>query len=338
MRMRWRDFELPNRVLVDETTARPDYAKFLAEPFERGFGTSIGNGLRRVLLSSLEGTAVTSVRIDGVQHEFSTIPGVVEDVTEIVLNLKELLVRFETPEPKILRIQKTGEGVVTAADVDHDQNCEIINPAQHICTLSGDDAAFSAEMVVRKGRGYVTAEENIEDDMPIGTIPMDSIFSPVRRVRYETEATRVGKMTNYDRLVVEVWTDGTITPEMALVEAAKIHRKHLNPFVHYFEAGKELQKSVTIEVAEPEEEASRNIREMLDRPITELDLSVRAANCMEVEGIETIGQLCARTETEMLGVRNFGKTSLREIRKKLDERGLELGMEEARSLAASKEG
>ena len=337
MRMRWRDFELPSRVIVDEKTARPDYAKFIAEPFERGFGTSIGNGLRRVLLSSLEGTAVTSIRIDGVQHEFSTLPGVVEDVTEIVLNLKDLLVRFHTDEPKVVRIQKTGEGPVTAADVEHDQNCEIVNPDQHICTLSAENATFAAELTVRRGRGYVTAEENIDEDMPIGTIPMDSIFSPVRRVRYSTESTRVGKMTNYDRLVVEVWTDGTITPEMALVEAAKIYRKHLNPFVHYFEAGKELQRSVTIEVAPAEEEVGDNIREVLERPIGDLDLSVRAANCMEVEGIQTVGELCARTEMEMLDVRNFGKTSLREIKKKLEERGLELGMEEAKALVA-KEG
>jgi DNA-directed RNA polymerase subunit alpha len=337
MRMRWRDFELPSRVMVDETTARPDYARFIAEPFERGFGTSIGNGLRRVLLSSLEGTAVTSVRIDGVQHEFSTLPGIVEDVTEIVLNLKELLVRFHTDEAKVLRINRSGEGIVTAADVEHDQNCEIVNPDLHICTLSDDKASFSAEMVVKKGRGYVTAEENIEDDMPIGTIPMDSIFSPVRRCRYATENTRVGKMTNYDRLVVELWTDGTITPEMALVEGAKIYRKHLNPFVHYFEAGKELQRTVTIEVAPAEEEAHESVRELLQRPISELDLSVRAANCMEVEGITTIGELCARTEAEMLEVRNFGKTSLREIKKKLEERELELGMEEAMALVG-KEG
>ncbi len=338
MRMRWRDFELPSRVIVDENTARPDYAKFIAEPFVRGFGTTIGNGLRRVLLSSLEGTAVTSVRIDGVQHEFSTIPGVVEDITEIILNLKEILVRFHTNEPKILRLNRTGEGVVTAADLEHDQNCEIVNPDQHICTLGADTASFSAELVVKRGRGYVTSEENIEDDMPIGTVPMDSIFSPVRRVRYGTESTRVGKMTNYDRLVVEVWTDGTITPEMALVEASKIYRKHLNPFVHYYEAGKELQRAVTIEVGPPEEDAGKNVREMLEKPIGDLDLSVRAANCMEVEGIATIGELCARTEADMLEVRNFGKTSLREIKKKLEERDLELGMEEAKALMSGKEG
>jgi DNA-directed RNA polymerase subunit alpha len=338
MRIRWRDFELPSRVSVDEKTARPDYAKFIAEPFERGFGTSIGNALRRVLLSSLEGTAVTSVRIEGVQHEFSTLPGVLEDVTEIVLNLKDLLVRFHTDEPKVLRVSKRGEGAVTAADIEHDQNCEIVNPDLRICTLGSDTASFSAEMVVRKGRGYVTAEENIEEDMPIGTIPVDSIFSPVRRVRYSTESTRVGKMTNYDRLVVEVWTDGTVHPEMALVEATKILRKHLNPFVHYYEAGKELQKAVTIEVAPAEGEDQRSVRELLEKPIEDLDLSVRAANCMEVEGIKTIGELCARTEADMLEVRNFGKTSLREIKKKLEERGLELGMEEAKALVASREG
>ena len=259
-------------------------------------------------------------------------------MTEIVLNLKELLVRFHTDEPKILRLNRTGEGLVTAADLEHDQNCEIVNPDQLICTLASDSAAFSAEMVVKKGRGYVTAEENIEDDMPIGTIPMDAIFSPVRRVRYGTENTRVGKMTNYDRLLVEVWTDGTITPEMALVEASKIYRKHLNPFVHYYEAGKELQRAVTIEVAPAEEEAGRNVREMLERSINDLDLSVRAANCMEVEGIKTIGELCARTEADMLEVRNFGKTSLREIKKKLEERELELGMDEARTLIAGREG
>ena len=344
MRIRWRDFELPSRVIVDEQTARPDYGRFIAEPFERGFGATVGNGLRRVLLSSLEGTAVTSVKIEGVLHEFSTIAGVVEDVTEIVLNLKDLLVRFHTAEPKTLRIKRKGEGEVTAADIEHDQNCEIVNPDLRICTISDSKTTFQAEMTVRRGRGYVTAEENISEEMPVGTIPVDSIFSPVRRVKFNTEATRVGKMTNYDRLVVEVWTDGTLTPEMALVEAAKIYRKHLNPFVHYFEAGKELQRAPTIEVAPAassfeialdEPEAPSAGSEHFERDIADLDLSVRAANCMEVAEIKTIGELCARTEEQLLGVRNFGKTSLREIKKKLEGFGLSLGMEDAKAFIAS---
>ncbi len=344
MRIRWRDFELPSRVIVDEQTARPDYGRFIAEPFERGFGATVGNGLRRVLLSSLAGNAVSSVKIEGVLHEFSTIDGVVEDVTEIILNLKDLLIRFHTNEPKVLKIKRSGEGEVTAADIEHDQNCEIVNPDLRICTISDPKAKFEAEMTVRRGRGYITAEENISEEMPVGTIPVDSIFSPVRRVKFNTESTRVGKMTNYDRLVVEVWTDGTVTPEMALVEAAKIYRKHLNPFVHYFEAGKEFQRAAAIEIAPPVTGGAEITLEptptvghdQFDRSIADLDLSVRAANCMEVAEIKTIGELCARTEAQLLDVRNFGKTSLREIKKKIEGLGLSLGMEDAKAFVASR--
>src|SRR5262245_35501468 len=243
MRIRWRNLELPTKVVADPATRTDTYAKFTAEPFERGYGVTVGNGLRRVLLSSIEGTAVTSVKVQGAKHEFSSLDGVKEDVTDIVLALKRLRVRFHTDDPKVLTIEKKGPGPVTGADVQTGSDCEVVNKDLVICTLT-TDRSFEAELEVRKGRGYVTSEENAREEHEIGVIPMDAIFSPVQRVRYRTENTRVGKMTNYDRLILELWTDGTITPEMALVEAGKIYRKHLNPFVTFFDVGKELQATV----------------------------------------------------------------------------------------------
>ncbi|MBI4576055.1 MAG: DNA-directed RNA polymerase subunit alpha [Planctomycetes bacterium] len=327
MRIRWREFELPTRVEVDRPTLTPTYGRFTAEPFERGFGTTVGNSLRRVLLSSIEGTAVTSLRIEGVQHEFSSIPGVVEDVTDIILNVKQLLVRLHSDEPQRIRIDKAGKGVVTAADIIHDATVEVVNPELHVATLA-DDGRLQMEMEVRKGRGYVTAEEHMRGEQEIGLIPVDSIYSPVLRVKYHTENTRIGQLTNYDKLLLEVWTDGTVTPEMAMVEAGKILRKHLSPFVAYFETGSQF---VPDEARDAEErrgaKEKRELMEKLARPISDLDLSVRASNCIEAEGIRTVGELCARTETSMLKVRNFGKTSLKEIKKKLSDLGLSLGME-----------
>ena len=327
MRIRWRSFELPTRVVPDVETLSESYGRFIAEPFERGFGITIGNSLRRVLLSSLEGSAVTSVKIEGVSHEFSTIEGVKEDVTDIILNLKQLLVRLDTPEPQKIRIDVERKGEIRGSDIIAPADVKVVNPDLLIATLT-EDGAFRAELEVRKGRGYVTAEENAQGEQEIGLIPVDSIFSPVRRVKYATENTRVGQMTNYDRLILEVWTDGTVSPEMALVEGSKILRKHLNPFVQYFELGKELeQEKVQVEETTLLDQEKDDLRARLNAPVGELELSVRAANCLEAENIKTVRDLVVRPESEMLKFRNFGKTSLTEIKEKLAERNLELGMD-----------
>ncbi|MEQ8766832.1 MAG: DNA-directed RNA polymerase subunit alpha [Planctomycetota bacterium] len=333
MRIRWRNLELPTRVVADQDDLSDTYGKFYIEPFERGYGTTIGNSLRRVLLSLLEGTAVTSIKLKGVDHEFSSIEGVREDVTAIILNVKNLLVRLHTDESVKLTIDVDKKGDVTAADIEAPHNAEVVNTDLHIATLSVK-THFQLEMEVRKGRGYVTAEENAGDEQEIGVIPIDSVFSPVYQVRYRTEDTRVGKFTNYDRLILELWTDGTVHPEMALVEASKICRKHLNPFVQYFELGNELPGADIAEMevqrsSSDDEEAPAAASasdEVLDASIDSLDLSVRAKNCLDAEGIRTLGDLVVRDEADMLKVRNFGKTSLREIKKKLEERGLSLGM------------
>jgi DNA-directed RNA polymerase subunit alpha len=328
MRIRWRGFELPTRITVDQRTLTNTYGKFVAEPFERGYGITIGNGLRRVLLSSLEGSAVTSVKFKGVKHEFSTVPGVVEDVTDIILNIKSLTIKLHDDHPRKIRIETRKKGEIKAKDIITDGGAEIINPDLHIATLS-EDADFLVEMEVKKGRGYVTAEENEPEEPEIGLIAVDSVFSPVRKVKYYTEDTRVGRRTNYDRLIMEIWTNGVITPEMAMVEAAKVLRKHLNPFVQYFEIGRELPRAEAkpaLEVAEVGKEVSGELYAKLERPVSELDLSVRASNCLEAANIRTIGELAALTEEEVLGIRNFGKTTLKEVKKKLSQLGLSLGM------------
>jgi DNA-directed RNA polymerase subunit alpha len=329
MRIRWREFELPNRVVRDETVSDDTYGMFIAEPFEKGFGTTVGNGLRRVLLSSLEGAAATHVKIGGVDHEFSSIDGVVEDVTEIILNVKRLLVRIESNEPRTLRLSKSSKGVVTAADFKETSDTEVVNKDLYVCTISKDDVAFDIEVTVRRGRGYVTADENYDEDMELGVIPVDSIFSPVQRVRYGKHATRVRKMTNYDKLVVELSTDGTNSPEMAMLEAAKIYRKHLNPFILPGDGGESAPAGIFAGLSSGAEEVSpaTSQKELLSRPISTLDLSVRAANCMSEQQIETVAELVRRTKDELLLVKNFGKTSLREIEKKLKELQLELGMD-----------
>ena len=346
MRIRWRNLELPTKVVADPATRTDTYAKFVAEPFERGFGVTVGNGLRRVLLSSIEGTAVTSVKIQGVKHEFSSLDGMKEDVTDVVLALKRLRVRFHSEDPKVLTIEKKGPGQVTGADVRCGSDCEVVNKDLVIATLTSD-RAFEAEIEVKKGRGYVTQEENAREEHEIGVIPLDAIFSPVQRVRYRTENTRVGKMTNYDRLVIELWTDGTVTPEMALVEAGKIYRKHLNPFIHFFDVGKELgtpgaapsvvapafagAPSAAVEAGG---EGSDDLRRKLALPVSSLDLSVRAGNALEAEGIQTVGELVGRTEEQLLKLKNFGRTSIKEVEKKLQAMELSFGMDVASVLGS----
>ena len=328
MRIRWKGLELPTRVAADAATMTEMYGRFIAEPFERGFGVTIGNSLRRILLSSLEGAAITGVKIEGVLHEFSNLDGVVEDIPDVILNLKGLVVKLEGDEPRLISLEADKAGAVTAAQIQTDPNVEIINPDRHVATLS-KDIAFRAEMRVAKGRGYVSAEQNTPAEQEIGYIPVDSLFSPVVRVRYRTEDTRVGQRTNYDRLILEIWTNGTVTPEMALVEAGKILRKHLNPFVEYFQPGEELgaEAAPAAEEVPGAEEYVSELERKLAMPISGLELSVRAANCLEAENIMTVGQLVRLSEDELLAMRSFGKTSLREVKRKLADLGLSIGMD-----------
>ncbi len=327
MRVRWRGLELPARIDWEQESLTGRYGKFIAEPFERGYGTTVGNSLRRVLLSSLEGSAVVDLKIESVLHEFSTIPGVVEDVTDIVLNVKRLVVKAETAEPKKMRIEASKKGVVTGADVITDGTIEVVNKDHVIATLT-ENTKFNVEMTVKRGRGYVTAEENAPEEALIGLIPVDSIFSPVLRVRYSTENTRVGQKTNYDRLIMEIWTNGTATPEMAVVEAAKILRKHLNVFIHYFEAGEEIQEEGVADlVVEDKGSIAPELKAKLSMSIDELDLSVRSRNCLEAVKLEAVGDLVTRSGAQLLKFRNFGKTSLAEVDGKLAELGLSLGMD-----------
>jgi len=324
MRVRWRGLELPSRVVQDPRFTGPTYGRFVVEPFERGFGTTVGNSLRRVLLSSLEGSAVTSVKIHGAEHEFTTLPGVLEDVTDIILNVKNMVVQLEGDEPKTMRLAAQGPGEVTADLIEADTSITIHDSDLVIATLT-EEVDFEMEFRVERGRGYVPASEHqaSKDEQEIGVIPIDAIFSPVQRVRFNTEDTRVGQKTNYDKLTLEIWTDGTVTPDMALVEAAKIFRKHLNPFVQHSELGHERVSEEAAAAAGVDQELIRK----LTMPITELDLSVRASNCLESARIETVGQLVSKSEPELLKLRSFGKTSLREVKRKLQEQDLALGMD-----------
>lgn len=291
------------------------YGKLVVEPLERGYGITLGNSLRRILLSSLPGAAVTSVKIDGVLHEFSTVPGVVEDVTDIILNLKQLSLKVHSDEPKIIRIDAEGEGEVKAGDLITDPDVEILNPDLHIATLD-KGGRLVAEITVAKGRGYVPAEQNKTPDMPIGVIPVDSIFSPIRRVNYTVEHTRVGNRTNYDRLTLEVWTNGTIRPDEACSWAAKILKEHLELFISLTE------DADSIEVMQEKEDDSRN--KLMEMTIEELDLSVRSYNCLKRAGINTVAELVSKTDEEMIKVRNLGKKSLEEVKQKLAAIGLSL--------------
>ena len=314
----WKGFQKPKRLEIDTETLTSTYGKFYAQPFERGFGTTVGNALRRVLLSSIEGAAITAVKIEGVLHEFSSLPGVVEDVTDIILNLKQIPIKMHTTEEKILTIDVERKGKVTAADLQGDSTIEILDPDAPVATLS-ENGQLRAELRVSTGRGYVSADKNFDDDMGIGYIPIDSVHSPVRRVNYHVEAARIGQATDYDRLVLEVWTNGTISPTDAVGLAATLLRDHLTIFVN-------ADHETALEGA-GEGELPENLHEYLNKSVDELELSVRSANCLKNAGIRTIRDLVQRTEKDMLETKNFGRKSLNEIKDILRPMGLSLGME-----------
>jgi DNA-directed RNA polymerase subunit alpha len=323
---------MPKRLTKEDSTATETYAKFVAEPFETGYGHTIGNSLRRVLLSSLEGAAITSIKVDGAMHEFATVEGVVEDVTDIVLNLKKVLFRSHSREPQTLLLSVNKEGEVTAGDIELNQNLEIVNGKQHICTLD-KKKKFEMELTVKVGRGFCPSDENKKPGQAIGVVAIDSIFSPVTRVRYAVEAARVGNRTDYDRLVLEIWTDGRITPDDALTQASAILQHHLDVFVGYDKNAVEFE-----EVVDKQDEEKNKLKKLLSMSVNEIELSVRAANCLNNANITTVGQLAMKTEAEMLKYRNFGKKSLNEIKEKLSTLGLTLGMTfDAESLETPKE-
>ncbi len=320
MGIKWRDFQLPKRLECDESTYTNTYGKFSAAPFEKGYGVTLGNSLRRVLLSSIEGTSVTSVKIQGVQHEFSTLPGVLEDIPEIILNIKSLVLNSRSKIPKTIYIKKNTKGEVKAKDIEVDETIEIINPDLHIATLT-KDTKFNVEMEVARGRGYVPSELNKKEGLPIGVIPIDSIFTPVKKVNFYVENTRVGQRTDYDKIILEIWTNGAISPKDAFLYASNILQRHLDIFVNFGQLPEDIEE-------EPEmtkEEVT--LYEKLRLPISELELSVRSSNCLREANIKTISDLVKRTEDEMLGFKNFGKKSLVEIKELLAGMGLTLGMQ-----------
>lgn len=311
---------MPKRLQKDEATATETYAKFVADPFETGYGQTIGNSLRRVLLSSLEGAAVTSLKVDGAMHEFATIDGVAEDVTDIVLNLKKVKFKAHSRDEQVLMLTVNKEGAVTAADIQTNQNIELVNPSQHICTLD-KKKKIEMELTVKVGRGFCPSDENKKPGQAIGVVAIDSIFSPVTRVRYNVEAARVGNRTDYDRLVLEIWTDGRITPDDALTQASAILAHHLDVFVGYDKNAVEFE-----EAADKQDDEKAKLKKLLNMSVNEIELSVRAANCLNNANITTVGQLALKTEQEMLKYRNFGKKSLNEIKDKLVSLNLSLGM------------
>jgi len=313
-----KNFEMPKKLVLDESSYTPTYGKFVAEPFERGYGVTIGNSLRRVLISSIEGTAVTSIKINGVHHEFSAIPGVMEDVPEIILNIKKLILKSHFKIPKTMRITVEKKGVVTAKDIKTDETVEIVNPDLHIATLT-KSTKFHLELEVARGRGYVPAERNKKEGQSIGAIPIDSIFTPVTRVNFYVENTRVGQITDYDRLILEIWTNGSIEPKEALLYASNILQRHLDIFVGFGKLPEEEEAPV-------ESEESKALQDKLKIPISELELSVRSCNCLREARIKTIGDLVRKSELDMLKYRNFGKKSLNEINKIISGMGLSLGM------------
>ncbi len=314
----WKGFQKPKRLEVDTETLTATYGKFYAQPFERGFGTTVGNALRRVLLSSIEGAAITAVKIEGVLHEFSSLPGVVEDVTDIILNLKQIPIKMHTTEEKMLMLEVERKGKVTAAELQGDSTIEILDPSAPIATLS-ENGKLEMEMRVSIGRGYVSADKNFDEDMGIGYVPIDSVHSPVRRVNYHVEAARIGQATDYDRLVLEVWTNGTVSPTDAVGLAATLLRDHLTIFVN--------AEHETAFEGSGDGELPANLTEYLNRSVDELELSVRSANCLKNAGIRTIRELVQKTEKDMLETKNFGRKSLNEIRDILQPMGLSLGME-----------
>jgi len=330
MRITWRGLELPTRIVRDEQVSSDRYGRFMIEPFERGFGTTIGNSLRRVLLSSLEGCAVEWIKINGADHEFTTLKGVMEDVTDLVLNIKQLVVRMQGEGPRTIKVSANKAGTVTAAMIACDSSVEIINKDLVLATLT-EDVKFEIEMGIGIGRGYSPASERIAQkdrlDQQLGLIDIDAIYSPVVRVRYKTEDTRVGQRTNYDKLILEIWTDGTITPQMAMVEAAKILRKYINPFVQYAEIGFDtVEQEVTAATSTETVKTGGDLTEKLAMSIEQLNLTVRSNNCLESNNIQTVRELVKLTEADLLKIRSFGKTSLREVRQKLSDLGISLGM------------
>ena len=317
MKAMWTDFQKPKWVEVDRSTLTDTYGRFVAEPFERGFGITIGNALRRVLLASIRGAAITAVEIEGVYHEFSVMPGVVEDVSDIILNLKEVRLRMEEEEPRRMRLNIKGPKTVTAGDLETDGNVTILNPEHHLAQLQ-KDAKLTAEMIVKKGRGYVPAERNVEESLGTQFIPMDAMFSPLRRVNFQIENTRVGRSSDYDKLIIELWTDGSINPEDCVSYAAKVLKDHLQIFITFEEEP---------EVEEPaEDEHKKELIDQLRKSVDELELSVRSYNCLKNANIGTLYELVQKTEPEMLKTRNFGRKSLNEIKEILDDMGLSLGM------------
>ena len=310
---------MPKGLTKDEDSSSNTYARFIAEPFEAGYGHTVGNSLRRVLLSSIEGAAVTTVRITGANHEFQTLPHVVEDVTDIILNLKRVKFNATDHEQRTLTINVNREGPITAGDIQTIQGIEVVNKNQHICTLD-KKTRFEAELTVRVGRGFATGDENKFTEMPIGVIPIDSIFSPVTRVKYAVGNTRVGQRTDYDKLEIEIWTDGRITPEDALVQASSILKKHFEPFYAYDENAVAFD-----ETPQAQNQENQKLKKLLNMSVNEIELSVRAANCLNNANITTVGQLALKSEAEMLKYRNFGKKSLNEIKDKLAQLGLSLG-------------
>lgn len=313
----WRELIKPKRIEIDSESYTNSYGKFVCEPLERGFGITIGNSLRRVLLSSLQGAAIVSVKFDKVLHEFSTIPGVLEDVTDIILNLKSIRLKMIDADEAVIRLDKEGEGEITAGDIETNGLVEILNPDQHIATLN-KEGKMNLEMMVRTGKGYVPAERNKTPDMPIGVIPVDAVFSSIQKVNYVVTNARVGQITDYDKLTLEVWTDGSVLPEDAVAYAAKILKEQMNPFINFEEES---------EPVEEEEDAEREkLNENLFRPVSDLELSVRSANCLQNAKISLIGELVQKTDAEMLKTKNFGRKSLNEIKAILEEMGLGLGM------------
>jgi DNA-directed RNA polymerase subunit alpha len=311
---------MPKRLQKDEASATAIYSKFIADPFETGYGHTVGNSLRRVLLSSLEGAAITSLKVDGAMHEFATIDGVVEDVTDIVLNLKKIKFKAHTRDEQVLLLSVNKEGSVTAADIQVNQNVELVNPDQLICTLD-KKKKFEMELTVKIGRGFCPSDENKKPGQAIGVVAIDSLFSPVTRVRYAIEAARVGNRTDYDRLILEVWTDGRLSPDDALTQASAILQHHLDVFVGYDKNAVEFE-----EAADKQDEEKSKMKKLLNMSVNEIELSVRAANCLNNANITSVGQLAMKTEQEMLKYRNFGKKSLNEIKDKLQALGLSLGM------------
>jgi DNA-directed RNA polymerase subunit alpha len=313
----WRDLIKPKTLEIEKETLGQTYGKFSCEPLERGFGTTLGNSLRRVLLSSLQGAAITAVKIDGALHEFQTLPDVVEDVTDIVLNLKEVLLKMEDTKPKVIRLDKEGEGKVTAGDISVVDGVKVLNPEQPIATLARG-GKLHMELLVQMGRGYVPADRNKTATMSVGTIPIDALFAPVKKVNYTVTHARVGQQTDYDKLTIEVWTDGSVTPEDAVAFAAKIMKDQLSIFINFEETEEPIEETVSEEAAK--------MNENLDKSVDELELSVRSANCLQNANIRYIGELVQKTEAEMLKTKNFGRKSLKEIKEILAEMGLSLGM------------